>query len=150
MAHDPKSLSAADASALLVELGAKVVTPCASRVGEPADWSALAGAEDVREQVHESLVLPLRHPDALRAITSGTRAPTAAPMPARPAALLFYGPPGTGKTSAARLAAQEAGLPLVYAPLETLVSKWLGQGEQQLASLFVAASALGPCISKRS
>ena len=32
------------------------------------------------------------------------------------------------------------------APLETLVSKWVGQGEQQLASLFEAAAYLGPCI----
>lgn len=147
--------TAEEAEQALAELGAKVVrhpdglrdgSRDGSREGSSADWAALAGTEEVRTLVEEALVLPLRYPSALAAITRGTRAETATPMPARPAALLFYGPPGTGKTSAARLAAQEAGLPLVYAPLETLVSKWMGQGEQQLAGLFAASSALGPCI----
>ena len=46
------------------------------------------------------------------------------PPPVRPTALLFHGPPGTGKTAAARIAAEVAELPLVNAPLETLISKW--------------------------
>ena len=144
-AADVDALSTPEAAAaVLAELGAKVVFPPVADT--PVDWHALAGADEVRVQVEESLVLPLRHPHALDAITRGTREESASKMAARPAALLFHGPPGTGKTSAARLAAHEAGLPLVYAPLETLVSKWLGQGEQQLASVFEAAHALGPCI----
>jgi SpoVK/Ycf46/Vps4 family AAA+-type ATPase len=58
----------------------------------------------VRSIVQEALVLPLRHPNALKVITHGTRATTAALTPPRPSALLFHGPPGTGKTSAARMA----------------------------------------------
>ena len=46
--------------------------------------------------------------------------------------LFFYGPPGTGKTTAAKIAAAEAGLPLVYAPLEALMSKWYGKVEKRL------------------
>ena len=46
-----------------------------------------------------------------------------------------------GRTAtAARLAARAARLPLVYAPLEALVSKWLGQGEKQLANIFANAA----------
>ena len=33
--------------------------------------------------------------------------------------------------------AAEAQLPLVYAPLESLVSKWVGQGEQQVTRVTV-------------
>ena len=61
-------------------------------------------------------------------------------------AILFHGPPGTGKTSAARIVAHEARRPLVYVPLEHLFSKWLGEGEQQLAALLDGAEALGPSV----
>ena len=56
------------------------------------------------------------------------------------------GPPGTGKTTAARIAAAQARLPLVYAPLEVLMSKWFGQGEKQLAALFEHCGKLGRCV----
>ena len=142
----------------LAELGAKVVWPMphsavAARDADAA-WAVLAGSGSLRLQVEESLVLPMRYPEALQTITAGTRASTneaadgggaggASSALPRPPSLLFYGPPGTGKTTAARLAAEEALLPLIYCPLESLVSKWVGQGEQQLASLFAASSALG-------
>ena len=142
--HDIEIASVSEAAEILTDLGAKVVFP--PPPGTPADWAGLAGMDEVRIQVEEALVLPMRHPQALAAITLGTREESTAPLPARPAALLFHGPPGTGKTSAARLAAHEARLPLVYTPLETLVSKWLGEGERQLAKVFEASHALGPSI----
>ena len=91
--------------------------------------------------MEEALLMPLRHPEAFAMVAAATG--TGLRSHARTAALLFYGPPGTGKTTAARIAAAEAGLPMVYAPLEALFSKWLGQGEQQLAAIFEAAEALG-------
>ncbi|EOD31949.1 hypothetical protein EMIHUDRAFT_72106 [Emiliania huxleyi CCMP1516] len=105
-------------------------------------WEALAGAEETRMQVEEALLLPLKHPKAFAAVREGTRAFGSD----RAAALLFYGPPGTGKTTAAKIAAAEAGLPLVYAPLEALMSKWYGKAEQQLAALFDDCATLGRCI----
>ena len=128
-------------------LGARVAMPLAGddATCAEASWGALAGAAELRLQVEEALLLPLRSPEAFVAVRAGTRA-----LPQqrdRQAALLFYGPPGTGKTTAARIAAQQAGLPLVYAPLEALMSKWLGQGEQQLAALFDSCEALRqPCV----
>jgi hypothetical protein len=43
--------------------------------------------------------------------------------------------PGTGKTSSARLLSRRAALPLVYVPLEALVSKWYGESEQNMAKV---------------
>ena len=40
------------------------------------------------------------------------------------------------QTATARIAATMARLPLVHAPLESLISKWYGEGEQKLAALF--------------
>lgn len=45
---------------------------------------------------------------------------------------------GTGKTSTARVLAGHASLPLVYVPLESLVSKWYGESEQNMAKVGLA------------
>jgi hypothetical protein len=54
---------------------------------------------------------------------------------------LFSGPPGTGKTMAACLVAKELGLEVFQVDLSKIVSKWIGETERNLASLFDAAEA---------
>jgi SpoVK/Ycf46/Vps4 family AAA+-type ATPase len=54
---------------------------------------------------------------------------------------LFHGPPGTGKTMVAGLVARELGLDLYQVDLSRVVSKWVGETEKQLASLFAAAES---------
>ncbi len=49
---------------------------------------------------------------------------------------LFYGPPGTGKTLTACLLGKSAGLPVYRVDLSRVVSKWIGETEKNLASLF--------------
>ncbi len=53
--------------------------------------------------------------------------------------LLFTGPPGTGKTYSAEVFAARLGLDLLVVDLSTLVSKWLGDTEKNLAAVFDAA-----------
>jgi hypothetical protein len=135
-----------DALTILGELGVRVYPAPAPGTARATDgWSSLAGAEHVREAVEEALLFPLKHPEAFEHTRRGTRAGEAVTAP-RPTALLFFGPPGTGKTMAARLAAEAAELPLVAAPLEALNSKWYGEGEQKLATLFARCEQLGPCV----
>jgi SpoVK/Ycf46/Vps4 family AAA+-type ATPase len=126
--RQPRTPEAAIVS--LERIGARVLFPPPD--GQPAppeaSWDALAGAAELREQVEEVLVLPLKYPEAFASVRAGTRRL------------------GTGKTTAARIAAAQAGLPLVYAPLEGILSKWFGQAEQQLAVLFDACAALGRCV----
>jgi AAA+ superfamily predicted ATPase len=52
---------------------------------------------------------------------------------------LFAGPPGTGKTMAAELIAAEVGVELYAADLAQLVSKYVGETEENLDRLFTAA-----------
>lgn len=137
---------------VLTHLGARVMAPPGhsgeQRIADlEGGWESLAGGEAIRQQVEEAILFPLRRPEVFDAVMRATRANSCAGVAAnRRTALLFHGPPGTGKTSVARIAAHESNLPLVYAPLEALFSKWYGQGEQQLAALFAACEPLGPAI----
>jgi hypothetical protein len=49
---------------------------------------------------------------------------------------LFYGPPGTGKTLTASLLGKMTGLPVYRIDLSKVVSKYIGETEKNLASLF--------------
>lgn len=49
---------------------------------------------------------------------------------------LFHGPPGTGKTLTASLLGNETGLPVYRIDLSKVISKYIGETEKNLASLF--------------
>ena len=91
----------------------------------------------MRAALEESLLLPLRNPEVYREVMEGTRAAGRAP---HAKAILFEGPPGTGKTSTARILAAQLGRPMVYLPLESVVSKWYGEAEQKLAAVTPGAA----------
>jgi SpoVK/Ycf46/Vps4 family AAA+-type ATPase len=54
-------------------------------------------------------------------------------------AALFHGPPGTGKTLCAEAVAGELGRPLLRCAAAQVLSKWVGETENNLAALFSEA-----------
>jgi ATP-dependent 26S proteasome regulatory subunit len=64
----------------------------------------------------------------------------------RPRAVLFEGPPGTGKTTSAKIIAAQVGIPLMYVPLESIISKYYGEAEKNLSHIFEMAAELEGCI----
>jgi SpoVK/Ycf46/Vps4 family AAA+-type ATPase len=54
-------------------------------------------------------------------------------------AAMFLGPPGTGKTMVAGIIAKELGLELYQIDMSRIASKWIGETEKNLASIFDAA-----------
>jgi SpoVK/Ycf46/Vps4 family AAA+-type ATPase len=58
---------------------------------------------------------------------------------ARGVRLLFTGPPGTGKTLSAEVLANALNVDLLIIDLSRVVSKWIGETEKNLASVFDAA-----------
>ena len=56
-------------------------------------------------------------------------------------AVLFAGPPGTGKTMAAGVLAHELALDLYRIDLSTVVSKYIGETEKNLARIFAEAAS---------
>ena len=60
--------------------------------------------------------------------------------------ILLYGPPGTGKTALAKVLAQRCDLPLMVRPASSLLSKWVGDSEKSIASMFAEAKAEGALL----
>jgi SpoVK/Ycf46/Vps4 family AAA+-type ATPase len=58
---------------------------------------------------------------------------------ARGVRLLFTGPPGTGKTLSAEVLANALNVDLLVVDLSRVVSKWIGETEKNLATVFEAA-----------
>ena len=89
------------------------------------------------------MLLALTHGHVYDQITQGTRMKNETN---RPKCVLFEGPPGCGKTTSAKIIAQQVSIPLIYMPLEAIMSKFYGESENKLAEIFEAAQAMGKCI----
>ncbi len=60
--------------------------------------------------------------------------------------VLLYGPPGCGKTLMARAVAGECRAEFISVGVSEIVSMWMGDSEQRLASLFAKARAMKPAV----
>ncbi len=107
------------------------------------DWSYIAGYEEVKRMIRESIILPFKNPEVYDSIAKLTRRTFESN---RPKAILFEGSPGVGKTTVARIIAGEVSVPLVYVPIESIMSKWYGQSSQNLSQIFDACEDLGGSI----
>ncbi|MEW6642427.1 MAG: ATP-binding protein [Pseudomonadota bacterium] len=101
----------------------------AQHLTTPYEWSDLvldstarAEVEDILAWQHHETAL-MRDWQLARRLKPGYRA-------------LFYGSPGTGKTLTACLIGKATGRPVYRTDLSRVVSKWIGETEKNLATLF--------------
>merc|ERR1719265_2712750 len=87
-------------------------------------WSDVAGLEGAKEALKEAVILPARFPQ----LFTGKRTPWRG--------ILLYGPPGTGKSYLAKAVATEANSTFFSISSSDLVSKWMGESERLVRSLF--------------
>jgi len=98
-------------------------------------WSSIGGMDSVKRELREAIEGPLEHADLFRKLD----------VPA-PRGILLYGPPGCSKTLMARALATEGKMNFLAVKGPELLSKWLGESERALASLFRRARMASPCI----
>jgi len=134
--EDPK-----DPKTILHKYGVSVFMPGEKR--KNLDWDYLAGYEKVKRMIEDSILLALTHGEVYDQITAGTRMKNETN---RPKAILFEGPPGCGKTTSAKIIANQVNIPLIYMPIEAIMSKYYGESETRFAEIFDAAKALGRSI----
>ncbi|MCO5560528.1 hypothetical protein L7F22_014143 [Adiantum nelumboides] len=98
-------------------------------------WSDVGGHEDIKQQLQEAVEWPQKHMDAF--VRIGT-------LP--PKGVLLYGPPGCSKTLMARAVATEAELNFIAVKGPELFSKWVGESEKAVRSLFQRARLAAPSV----
>lgn len=131
-------------SAVLAKLGASVYgLPDRDDQTELTEtWDSIGGYEKTKQEVQETVLMPLQHADMFHEVSRLSRGKPAD----LPRAVLFEGPPGVGKTTMARILAREAGLPLVYVPVENILSKYYGESAQNMAAIFDACESFERAI----
>ncbi|CAN6479154.1 unnamed protein product [Victoria cruziana] len=133
---DKQSLSS------LESMGVKIFGCCEPNEVQSSNtisWDIIAGYDEQKREIEDAILLALTNPQLYDDIARGTRQKFESN---RPRAILFEGPPGTGKTSCARVIANQANIPLLYVPLEVVMSKYYGESERLLGTVFTLANDL--------
>jgi len=98
-------------------------------------WTDVAGLDGAKESLKEAVILPVKFPH----LFTGKRKPWKG--------ILLFGPPGTGKSFLAKAVATEANNSKFFSISSSdLVSKWLGESEKLVKTLFSLARENKPSI----
>jgi SpoVK/Ycf46/Vps4 family AAA+-type ATPase len=85
-------------------------------------WEEVVGLDSAKKAVKEAIVYPVQRPDLF-------------PL-GWPRGILLFGPPGCGKTLLAAAVATEIDAGFLSIDAASIMSKWLGEAEQNVAKLF--------------
>lgn len=122
----------------LVQAGRVIATPNLQRFAVAVtlryDWDDLVLPSDRRQQLHSVAARVANRQIVQRDWGFGEKLSRG-----RGVAVLFSGSPGTGKTMAAEVLAHALSLELFQIDLSTVVSKYIGETEKQLGSIFAEA-----------
>ena len=88
-------------------------------------WEDIIGLEDAKMAIEDAIVFPYKRPDLF-------------PL-GWPRGILVFGPPGCGKTLLAAATAREINAAFYNVDAASIMSKWLGESEKNVAHLFKTA-----------
>jgi len=106
-------------------------------------WDDVGGMDHLKEQIYETVVLPLQNPGLFKA---NRKDPSQSSLAVVPRGVLFYGPPGTGKTMLAKVIAKECGATFINVQHSTLQNKWFGESQKLVRAVFSTAKKCAPSI----
>jgi SpoVK/Ycf46/Vps4 family AAA+-type ATPase len=89
------------------------------------NWEEVVGLDTAKKAIKEAIVYPVQRPDLF-------------PL-GWPRGILLFGPPGCGKTLIAAAVATELDATFFSIDAASIMSKWLGEAEQNVAKLFGSA-----------
>lgn len=95
----------------------------------------IAGLQHVKDLIRRRVVYPFRNPELAQKYRRQAGG-----------GVLMYGPPGTGKTMMAKAIATELDAPFFNVQSSDIMSKWVGEAEQNLKELFDAARERLPAV----
>jgi transitional endoplasmic reticulum ATPase len=98
-------------------------------------YEDIGGLEDVIQKLREMVELPLKHPIIFEKLGIDP-----------PKGVLLHGPPGVGKTLLARAVANETEAHFITINGPEIMSKYYGESEQTLRSIFREAEEKSPSI----
>jgi SpoVK/Ycf46/Vps4 family AAA+-type ATPase len=102
--------------------------------GESVTFDDIAGLADAKQTILELVCWPMKRPDLFTGLRRG------------PNGLLLFGPPGTGKTLCGKAIAHESGATFFSISSSSLTSKWIGEGEKLVRTLFAVAAYREPSV----
>jgi SpoVK/Ycf46/Vps4 family AAA+-type ATPase len=132
--HDPASPCDDRIDAFLRQSRDLRLADHAHRIDRLASWSDLVLPPDIMDSLRE-LVARVRHRRTVFEDWGMGRTM----VTSRGLTALFQGQPGTGKTLVAGVIARELGLDLYQVDLSKVMSRWIGETERNLATIFDAA-----------
>ena len=123
-----------------------------------ASWAHIVGLHSIKESLLQTLQMLLpntesespnhnqRRADFASLFSSGDTPHNPSSATRKIAGMLLYGPPGCGKTLLVKALATTARLPCLVVTPSALLSKYVGETNQRVRTLFALANKLGPCV----
>ena len=100
-------------------------------------FAEIGGNADIKQEIHDLVVLPLQRPDIFLSGASSLRRP--------PRGILLYGPPGTGKTMLAKAIAKESGAVFVNIRMSTMLNKYVGESNKLVRAVWRCVPRRNAC-----
>ncbi len=99
------------------------------------NWDDVGGYRDVKSQIEKDVIFLWKNRSLAK--KHGVE---------QPKGLLLYGPPGTGKTYIAKAVATEVRSKVINVRASSLLSKWFGEYERNMARIFEVARETAPVV----